>query len=691
MATHLHKRSSQRRDRPMILKEPESSLRALYLCLLLVAITWLVFGQTIGHDFVNFDDHVYVYDNPLISRGLTVDGLVGAFSHSHARNWHPLTTISHMLDCQLYGLKAGGHHFTNVVLHSVGVLLLFALLRKMSGMLWRSAFVAALFAIHPLHVESVAWIAERKDVLSGVFFMLTLLAYLRYARGPSLGRYGMVSLLLAVGLMCKPMLVTVPFVLLLLDYWPLRRFAKRAPARVKSELINWLDRQPFPVPIVLEKIPLFGLSAVSCAATLLASKQAVGSIEKLPFMVRATNAVTSWTDYVWTMFWPARLAVFYPYPSGQLPQWEVTLKFFFLLAVTATVIVARKKCPYALVGWLWYLGMLVPVIGLVQVGEQSHADRYTYLPHVGLYLAVVWAVADLTRFWRSGRALIAIAAPAIIAALIWCAALQTSYWKNSEILWTRALAVTTNNDFAHNNLGFVLSQRGDLEKATSHFETALRIRSARTETHYNLGTALVQNNLATALAREGLADNAISHYEEALRLRPDYADAHYNLGQVLLQQGRTNEAIAQLQKTLEIEPNHADAHTSLGNALLQQGSLKEAITHYERALEIAPQDPDSRNNIAWVLATSSEASIRNGARAVNFAQEAVELSGGKEANFFRTLAAAYAESNRFSEAISVAKQGYEIASAQSKSALAEKIKDDVALYRNRTPLRRVFY
>src|SRR6266480_4891815 len=223
MATHLHKRSSQRRDRPMILKEPESSLRALYLCLLLVAITWLVFGQTIGHDFVNFDDHVYVYDNPLISRGLTVDGLVGAFSHSHARNWHPLTTISHMLDCQLYGLKAGGHHFTNVVLHSVGVLLLFALLRKMSGMLWRSAFVAALFAIHPLHVESVAWIAERKDVLSGVFFMLTLLAYLRYARAPSTRRYFVVLGVFALGLMSKPMLVTVPFVLLLLDYWPLRR------------------------------------------------------------------------------------------------------------------------------------------------------------------------------------------------------------------------------------------------------------------------------------------------------------------------------------------------------------------------------------------------------------------------------------------------------------------------------------
>src|SRR6266480_5477217 len=296
------------------------------------------------------------------------------------------------------------------------------------------------------------------------------------------------------------------------------------------------------------------------------------------------------------MLWPARLAVFYPHPNDRLPIVEVTLAIVFLVGISVLAMSLRRKKPYVVTGWFWYLGMLVPVIGLVQVGEQSDADRYTYLPHIGLYLAVVWAVADLTQFWRSGRALIGIAAPAIIAALIWCAALQTSYWKNSEILWTRALAVTTNNDFAHNNLGFVLSQRGDLEKATSHFETALRIRSARTETHYNLGTALVQNNLATAFAREGLADNAISHYEEALRLRPDYADAHHNLGQVLLQQGRSNEAIAQLQKTLEIEPNHADAHTSLGNALLQQGSLKEAITHYERALEIAPQDPHSWKN-----------------------------------------------------------------------------------------------
>src|SRR6266436_8432876 len=310
--------------RPMILKEAESSLRALYLCLLLVAITWLVFGQTIGHDFVNFDDHVYVYDNPLISRGLTFDGLVGAFSHSHARNWHPLTTISHMLDCQLYGLKAGGHHFTNVVLHSVGVLLLFALLRKMSGMLWRSAFVAALFAIHPLHVESVAWIAERKDVLSGVFFMLTLGAYIRYVHRQTLGRYAVVWILFACGLMCKPMLVTLPFVLLLLDYWPLNR-VRNQRLEVGSRRLGISSQPPsesYGEPrrslvrhLILEKIPLLALCVVSSVITLLAQGDAIVSISRLPFWWRLNNAFLSYIVYVRQMLWPFGLTPFYTYPQ----------------------------------------------------------------------------------------------------------------------------------------------------------------------------------------------------------------------------------------------------------------------------------------------------------------------------------------------------------------------------------------
>ena len=362
----------------------KSRVTDLLVCLGLVAVTWAVFGQTLAHDFVNFDDHVYVYENPLVVRGLSTEGIIGAFTHTHARNWHPLTTISHMLDCQLYGLNAGGHHLTNVILHTISVLLLFLVLKQMTGALWQSAFVAALFAIHPLHVESVAWIAERKDVLSAVFFMLTLAAYARYARAPSAPRYLLVALLFACGLMSKPMLVTLPFVLLLLDYWPLGRLGGQ-----KSEVGSRLRR------LITEKIPLFALSALSCIATLLTQRQGPSAIDQLPFLWRLNNTFVSYVTYIWQMLWPARLAVFYPHPNDRLPLVEVTVAIAFLVGVSLLIIYLRRTKPYLVTGWFWYLGMLVPVIGLVQVGEQAHADRYTYLPQIGLYIMIAWTVGDL--------------------------------------------------------------------------------------------------------------------------------------------------------------------------------------------------------------------------------------------------------------------------------------------------------
>src|SRR6266513_3795529 len=682
-------RSPRQRDKfgrqAILRKEPVFTRQFLFVSLFLVVITWLTFGQTIGHEFVNFDDHVYVYDNPLITKGLTVDGAIGAFTHSQARNWHPLTTMSHMLDCHLYGLKAGGHHFSNVLFHTVAVLLLFAVLRDMTGAFWRSAFVAALFAIHPLHVESVAWIAERKDVLSAVFFMLTLGAYVRYVRAPSIGRYVAVAFLFALGLMSKPMLVTLPFLLLLLDYWPLHRFEKPSSAKSKSKSRSWLDRQSIPRQLILEKIPLLALSAGSCVATLLAQSQRVGSIDQLPFMWRVNNAFVSYVAYVWQMFWPAKLAVFYPHPNNRLPFGEVILSIAFLVAAIVVALLLRRKMPYILTGWFWYLGMLVPVIGVVQVGEQGHADRYTYLPQISLFLMVVWGAAELSVYARLKPHFVATTAAAIVVAFGWTAFVQRTHWKHSETLWNHALAVTSNNDVAHNNLGFLCADRGDMDKAISHFEAALRIRASKPERHYDLGSAFVQMNLGDALARKGRPDEAILHYREAIKLQPNYADAYYNLGSVLFAKSEIDEAIAQWQRTLELEPNYADVYTGIGNALLQRGLLKEAISHYEKATEIAPQDPHSRNNVAWVLATSPDASIRDGSRAVKLAQEAVDLSGGKEPLFLRTLAAAYAEDNRFGEAISAAKQGFEIASAQGDLALAEKIRADVALYRNRTP------
>jgi tetratricopeptide (TPR) repeat protein len=593
-----------------------------------------------------------------------------------------------MLDCQLYGLNAGGHHATNIILHTIAVLLLFHTLRHLTGAIWKSTIVAALFAVHPLHVESVAWVSERKDVLSAVFFFLMLGAYVRYAKAASITRYLVVVVFFAAGLMSKPMLVSAPIVLLLLDYWPLGRMrSQKSEIRGRTPPVS---RQWSMVGrLVIEKVPLFILSAVACVITFVLQKRATGAIPPLPFLWRIENAFTSYMIYAWKTLWPTDLAVFYPHPNDTLPTWEVIFAILLLLGVTAAAIAFRKQRPYLLTGWLWYLVMLVPVIGLVQVGEQGHADRYAYLPHIGLFLAVVWLAADVTAVCRSRLRLAVTTAVAalVILALASAAFVQTSYWRNSETLWTHALAVTPDNDVAHNNIGYLCIDRGELDKAISHFEAAARIRSNKRDPHYDVGSAFVQVNLADALARKGRSDEAMAHYEEAIKLQPNYADAYYDRGSVLFAEGRTDEAIADWEKTLELEPNHPDAHTGLGNALLQKGSPKEAIAHYEKALALAPEDPHSRNNLAWVLATASDASIRDGARAVGFAQEAVQLSGGREPRFLRTLAAAYAESGRFSEAIVVAKEATLIANMQGSIDVANRLQKDLVLYRARLPLR----
>jgi len=669
----------------------------------------LVFGQTLWHDFVNLDDHVYVYDNPLIARGLTLDGVINAFVHTHARNWHPLTTLSHMLDCQLFGLKAGGHHFTNVLLHTVAVVLLFLLLKQMTSAFWQSAFVAALFAIHPLHVESIAWVSERKDVLSAVFFMLTLGAYVRYVQARSIGRYLTVALFFALGLMSKPMLVTLPFVLLLLDYWPLDRFSgERTPFESGARGPHRAHSVP---SLLAEKIPLFAISAFSCIATLLIQLYSAGAIDQLPLAWRLNNAVVSYVAYIWQMFWPARLAAFYPHPNDQLPLWQVILAITFLISVSLSAIHWRKERPYIFAGWFWYIGMLLPVIGLVQAGEQARADRYTYLPQIGLYMLIAWGITDLmanrmtrdlslqpvatgVRAVKRGPRRVRTDGPqgrgyklfcaaitaAIIIVLSWRAFVQTSYWVNSEKLWNHALAVTTDNAMAHNNLGHLLLQRGEWDSAISHFERALEIRYRTASAHYNLGGALIENNLANALARKGLLDEAIGHYKKAVKLRPDYGDLYFNLGSVLFQQGRTDDAIAQWQKAIATQPDDTGFHTALGNAFLKRGLLKDAIAEYEHAARISIQDPVARNNLAWLLATSSDDSIRDGNRAIEVAKQAVQLSGGQDANYLRTLAAAYAESGRFDEATETAQRALQAAQTQGNSILANLLRDEIALY-----------
>jgi protein O-mannosyl-transferase len=658
----------------------------ILVCIGLIAVTWLVFGQTIRYDFVNFDDDLYVYNAPVIKAGFTINGIVTAFTTPHARNWHPLTTVSHMLDCQVWGLNAGGHHATNIVLHTIAVLLLFSVLQQMTGALWKSAVVAALFAIHPLHVESVAWVSERKDVLSAVFFFLMLGAYVRYARAPSMMRYVIVAVLFAAGLMAKPMLVSAPVILLLLDYWPLNRISSRT-SEVRDRKLKASSQWSIIRKLAVEKIPLLVLSVASCVITFIVQKRATGAIPPLPWMWRAENAVVSYVFYLWQTLWPTRLAVFYPHPNDTLPGWGVILAVGFLAVVTVAAIVLRRKQPYLFVGWFWYVVMLVPVIGLIQVGEQGHADRYTYLPHIGVFLLAVWGVVDVTGSHRFASQVAVAAAVVIIIASACAAFIQTSYWRNSETLWTHAFAVTSDNDFAHNNLAYFLTDRGKLDDALSHFEAAASIRSQKTDSHYNAGSAFVEMNLADALAQKGQSDEAMVHYEQAIKLQPNYADAYYNRGNLLFAKGHLDEAIADWEKTLQIQPGDADAHTCLGNALLRKGALQEAIAQYEMASALAPDDPHSRNNIAWLLATSSEPSVRDGNRAVDFAQQAVSISGGREPQFLRTLAAAYAESGRFSEAVATVQQAAVIANMQGKTKLANNLQKDLVLYRGRMPLR----
>ena len=684
------------------------------ICAVLAGVTWLVFGQTLGHQFVTYDDPQYVYENANVAAGLSVKGVSWAFTHKVGGNWHPLTTISHMFDCQLYGLKPKGHHFSNVLLHTIAVILLFLVLRQMTGALWRSAFVAALFAIHPLHVESVAWISERKDVLSALFFLLTLGAYIRYVRRPSVTSYLLLLLVFAFGLMSKPMLVTVPFVLLLLDYWPLGRirvpkFAK-GPARRPATKSAWSVISG----LITEKIPLFALSALSSAVTLLAQLYSKTAIDQLPFGWRLKNAAVSYVAYIWEMFWPAGLAAFYPHPNDRLPLWQVLLAIAFLIAVSFLAIHWRKERPYIFTGWFWYAGMLVPVIGVVQAGEQARADRYTYLPQIGLYVLIAWAFTDLMMTTSrqpavrgsqklQARGLRAFREPAqrtqgrdykpfcfgiaaaIIIALSWRAFVQTSYWKDTETLWNHTLAVTTDNDVAHNNLGYLSLQRGELDNAISHFETALMIRSRNAAAHYDFGGALIENSLANALARKGLLSEAVDHYENAVRLRPDYGDPYLNLGTVLFEQGRTDDAIAAWQKAVATQPTDAGFHTALANGFLKGGLQRDAIAEYEHAARIAPDDPVPGNNLAWLLATSFDASIRDGNRAMEFAKHAVQLSRGKDPNYLRTLAAAFAESGRFAEAKETARQALQAAEARSNSTLANALQNEIALYELRLP------
>ena len=739
----------------------------LWVCIFLAVITFVVFGQTLHHEFINYDDEAYVYENPEVARGLTLQGIVWAFTHVHCSNWHPLTWISHMLDCQLYGLNPGGHHLTNVLLHTAAAILLFLVLRRMTSLrpgnsivatttqasaLWRSAFVAAVFAIHPLRVESVAWVAERKDVLSGVFFMLTIWAYVRYVekskvQGPkSKVYYGLTLLFFALGLMCKPMLVTLPFVLLLLDYWPLGRLSgvkcqvsvekKGKPSTLNCTPNVFGDQLS---TLFFEKLPLFGLAVASCVVTIFAQTGALSPFEQISLPLRVGNASISYVAYLDQMFWPSGLAIFYPFVPRDVGVSGVVLSLVLLAGISMCVFVLRRRCPYFLTGWLWYLIMLVPVIGILQVGSQAQADRYTYLPQIGLYLLLTWAVVDLCAGWRHRRVVLGGCGAIILVALIFSARAQASYWRNNELLWTHTLACTFDNFIAHNNLGNALFTKGRVDEAIVHYQKALQINPDSAKTHDNLGNALftkgrvdeaivhyqkalqinpdsakthnnlgnalftkgrvdeaivhyqkalqinpdtaeTDNNLGNALRQKGRVDEAIVHYQKALQINPDYMEAHSNFGNALFQKGKVDEAIVHYQKALQIKPDSAKVHNNLGLALFQKGREEEAIVHYKKALEIKPNYLEVQDNLAWVLATASQVSLRNGHQAVQLAQQANQLAGGENPAILHTLAAAYAEAGQFSEAQQSAQKAVALAWAAGRSDLVEQLNGELKLY-----------
>ena len=635
------------------------------ICVFLAAIVWVVFGQTLGYGFVIFDDDQYVYDNPIVQQGLTWEGFRWGLTYGGIGHWHPLTWVSHMLDCQLYGLHAGGHHLTNIVFHTASTILLFLVLRRMTGFIWRSAFVAAVFAIHPLRAESVAWISERKDVLSAFFFMLTLLCYAKAvtsdkwrvtstkksAATPAailslatcyLSPYYCLALMFfTLGLLSKNMLVTMPFVLLLLDYWPL--------GRVTGD--GWrMTRFGIPVPqlstyshLLLEKLPFFVLVVGSCVVTALVPEK-IAIADKSPLGLRLENGLVSYVIYLWQMVYPSGLACVYPNPTHDLPVWQVGGALALLLAISGAVYAIRKTQPCLIVGWLWYVGMLVPVIGLVQISYYAHADRYTYLPEVGLYLMVTWAAAELCAGWRQRRLVLGGLATVILVALILCARTQTMYWRDSETLWTHTLACTSDNAVAHFYLGKTLFQKGQ-------------------------------------------TDEAIAQYQQALEIKPNYAAAQGNIGNALVKKGQMDEAIAQYQQALQIDPDYAEVCNNLGNALLSKGRADEAVIQYQKALQLKPDAVDVLNNLAWLLATSPDAHIRNGVQAVRYSERACELTHDNIPMLVGALAAAYAETGRFPEAVTTAQRALQLAETQSNLALADAIRSQMNLYQAGIPFR----
>ena len=831
-------------------------LPAWLLAALLALATLAVYWPATRFDFVNYDDPDYVTANPQVQSGLNLESVQWAFCNPVAANWHPVTMLSHMLDCQLFGLNPWGPHLINVLFHSFNVALVFLLLNQMMGLrrddllqshdlpsrkvsksdnaamaatapqagaTWRSLLAAALFAVHPLHVESVAWISERKDVLSAFFGLLTLIFYVRYAQSKTANRqspianYALALVFFVLGLMSKPMLVTWPFVMLLLDFWPLGRLRTAESKHSPQPSTAWrgeAERRRL-TPLLLEKLPFLALATAASVVTFVVQKHAgaVVSAENLSFGARGANALISYCRYLGKLFWPTKLAVFYPLPD-HWPVETVLLAGAQVVGLSILFWVQRRRRPMLLTGWLWYVGTLVPVIGLVKVGEQAMADRYMYLPSLGLLVLIVWGGYELTKNWpQRGMLWSGFGAGAIILCVV-LTRQQLGYWRDSVAFFQYALAVTENNPVTRNLLGAAFFDKGKMDEAIAQYQEAIRLKPSYADPYYNLGTALAKQgqtaeairqfqeyiqrrpndadghyDLATAFYNEGQLDEAISQYREAIRLKPDHADAYINLGIALgrkgqldeaiqqfrevirlkpdfakvhnnlgiallnkgqideaIQQfrdairldpqnasaynnlgiafdreGKTIEAISQYQQAIRLAPGYADAYNNLGADLAAKGRFDEAIASYRQAIQIDPNRPDivfrlgmalgqagrtreavaqyrnaltlnpnltlALNNLAWALATSPDDQLRNGPEAVRLVEHACELTHYGNPLLIGTLAAAYAEAGRFPEAVTMAEKAEKLATDAGLTAVAEKNRQLLELYRAGKPYR----
>src|SRR5438034_1969101 len=702
-----------------------------FICLWLALVTLLVYAPVFRAQFIGFDDPDYVTGNPHVLSGITLANLRWAFVTNHADNWHPVTWISLMLNSQYFGSGAGAFHAVNLLLHVANTLVLFLWLLRATGAKWRSALVAALFALHPLHVESVAWISERKDVLSTLFWMLALLGYTNYAKTGRISRYFIALLLLGIGLMAKPMLVSLPFVLLLLDYWPLGRFA---------------ERKTF--GLLIEKLPFLALSIASSVVTLLVQREkAMRALDMVPIFLRLENAVLACIAYIGKMFSPTGLAIFYPYnPHPSLLY--ALLSLAALVIVSAGAILIRRRTPYVFTGWFWFLITLVPVIGIVQVGSQSMADRYTYIPLIGLFVIVAWGGWEALSLLRIPRWVQALAAS---MALVLCAGLtraQLRYWHDSIALFQHAMNVTGVNGIAEAYLGFTLAEQGQHDKAIAHYKTVLQSYPRANATFWNnFGASLAaigklekalsafQNalkldpsmglahqNLAFTLARTGRQQESLIHFRDAARLEPENVTVHNIYAVMLGAAGRTDEAMQEFQATLRLAPDSAATHVNLANLLAKQHAWDEAMAHYSEALRLNPAFVEAHcyvaallleegrtkdaaahyiaalqtkadylpamESLAWIYATASgEVGTQHAAEAVRLAQQACQISGCKQSGLLDTLAAAYANAGRFEEAVKTGEEAFSIAKAAGENNFADSIRARIDLYKKGSPFR----